>query len=82
MKKNNLNAKHRYRLNAYSNYYEHRGYYVLTYGKYKIIYASISFKSMYDFIKENKIPFDEIHLNNLTLKGLFDYMSFDDNERF
>lgn len=81
MKKNNANVKHRYRLNAYSNFKEHKGYYVLTYGKYKIFYASMSFYDMYNFIKENKIPFDDIHLNNLTLKDLFDYMSFDDNER-
>lgn len=79
-----FNLKNRYRLMSYDNYKEHKGYYILTEGKYKIIYASISFKSMYDFIKENNIPFHIVHLNNMTFEDLFDYMTFEEeeNERF
>ena len=72
------NKKHIYRLNSYKNYNEHKGYYVLTKGKYKIIYACIGFRSMYNFIKNNNINFYEIHLNNMTLDDLFNYCTFED----
>lgn len=72
------NVPNKYRLNSYSNYNEHKAYYVLTKGKYKIIYASISFRSMIKFIKENNINFYEIHMNNMTLEDFGDYCDIDD----
>ena len=70
------NQSNKYRLNAYHNYNEHKGYYVLTKGKYKIIYASIDLYSMHLFIKDVGINPCEIHINNLTYADLFDYMTF------
>ena len=75
-----FNKPHLYRLNCYSNYNEHKGYYVLTKGKYKILYASISFQSMLREIKRLDIPFYKIHLNNMTLDDLACYCFLD--ERF
>lgn len=72
------NLKNKYRLNSYNNYNEHKGYYVLTRGKYKIIYASISFISMIKFIKDNKINLNQIHMNNMTLDDLSNYCDIDD----
>ncbi len=72
------NLKNKYRLNSYNNYNEHKGYYVLTSGKYKIIYASISFRSMIKFIKDNKINFCEIHMNNMTFDDFANYCDIDD----
>lgn len=74
------NCKCKYRLNSYNNYREHKGYYILTYGKYKVVYASISFLSMISFIKDNNIPYTDIHINNLTLDDLANYCDID--ERF
>ena len=71
------NATNKFRLNAYKNYRQFKGYYVLTKGKYKIIYATCSFHDMHDFIKENNIDFFQIHLNNMTYDELFNYMHFD-----
>lgn len=73
-----FNEKNKYRLTCYNNYNEHRGYYVLTVGKYNILYASISFMSMIKFIKDNNIPYYSIHLNNMTLDDLANYCYIDD----
>ena len=73
-----FNENNKYRLTCYANYKEHKGYYVLTVGKYKILYASISFMSMIDFIKDNNIPYYSIHLNNMTLDDLGNYCHIDD----
>ena len=55
--------------------------YQLTRGKYKVIYQSICFRSMYDYIKKKKINFSEVHLPYMTLRDfLSDWASFD-NER-
>lgn len=77
MTKENIN-NFKYRLNSYNNFHEHRGYYVLTLGKYKIVHATISFVSMIKFIKNNKIDFREVHLNNITLDDLSNYCNLDD----
>lgn len=52
--------------------------YQLTRGKYKVIHKSYSFKSMYDFIKEKHIDFNDVHLPYMTLSEFFrDWVSFD-----
>lgn len=71
------NVPNKFRLNAYKNYSQYKGYYVLTKGKYRIIYATCSFHDMHIFIKEHDIPFYQIHLNNMTYDELFYYMHFD-----
>ena len=55
--------------------------YQLTRGKYKVIFKTYSFKSMYDFIKRENIDLNEIHLPYMTLfEFLRDWVSFDDDE--
>lgn len=53
--------------------------YQLTRGKYKVIYHSISFRDMYEFIKKKNINFSEIHLPYMTLNDfLRDWATFDE----
>ena len=70
------NCKYNYRLTYVGSYL-----YQLTKGKYKVLYKTCSFKSMYKYILDNNIPFSEIHLPYMTLKEFLDYwVEFEDKK--
>lgn len=55
------------------------GYYILMKNN-KQIFKSISFISMYDYIKDKKIKFDNVYLLPMSLYDFFrDWASFDDD---
>lgn len=68
----NTNKKFRYRLD-----YCGGCIYQLTFHKYKVIYKCCSLYSMHQFLIENKIPFDEVHLPYMTYQDLLnDFVTF------
>ena len=76
-------------LNSHKNFkYKYRLTYVgsciyqLTQGKYKVLYKCYTFRTMYNFIKENKLNLNEIHMPYMTLHEFFrDWVSFDKDSR-
>lgn len=82
---NNKNYYREYKDNKYNKPFKYRltycgnCIYQLTRGKYKVIYHSISFRDMYEFIKKKNIKFNEVHLPYMTLNDfLNDWATFDE----
>lgn len=68
------NSKYKYRLT-----YVGSCIYQLTKGKYRVLFKSCSFSTMYLYIKKNNIDLREVHMPYMTLyEFLRDWVSFDD----
>lgn len=66
-------------LRLYCNNFQHQNiyYYFLVFGHYKVLYASVGFKEMYDFINFIGIDMRKILMpTNFSLHDMFDYMTF------
>ena len=67
-----------YCINNFSTGY----YYRLVFGKYKVIYACMGFKEMYDFINYIGIDMSKVLMpTNFTLADMFNYMYFEDKRK-